>query len=141
MGFSFPYAGPIPPYTNVPINAQYYQPSQFFISSITIGVTTLVTTTVNHNYVVSQQCRLIIPQANGCYQLNETQGYVTSVPNPNQVILSINSSQANAFISTTQNNQPQILAIGDISFGATNSYGNLNTSTSIPGSYINISPL
>lgn len=133
--------GPIPPYSNVAVNPQYYQPSQFFISGITLGVTTLVTTTVNHNYVIGQLTRLIIPQFNGTRQLNEQTGMVISIPNPNQVVLNIDSSKYDLFQTSTYPTQPQILAIGDYNSGDINSSGNLNTGTYIPGSFINISPL
>lgn len=133
--------GPIAPYSNVPINAQFYQPSQFFISNVTLGTSTTVTTTVNHNYVVAQEVRLIIPPTNGCRQLNEATGYVTSIPAANQVIVSINSSQnVDAFKTSTAKTQPQILAIGDVNFGFNNANGIMNEGTYIPGSFINISP-
>lgn len=141
MSFPSPYLGPIPPYNNVPINAQYYQPSQFFISAMTLGPTTTVTTAKDNNYVIGQLCRLIIPPLNGCSQLNEQTGYVIDIPNPNQVTLAINSQGMNAFTTSTYPTQPQILAIGDVNSGNINASGNLNTSTIIPGSYINISPL
>jgi len=37
MTFPYPYTGPIALYNNLPIEPQYYQPSQFFISDITLG--------------------------------------------------------------------------------------------------------
>ncbi len=133
---------PIPPYSNVPINAQYYEPSQFVITAVALGVTTTITTQVDHNYVVGQQCRLVIPQAFGCFALNGTSGYVLSIPAANQVVLSINSgTNVNPFISSSSSNQPQILAIGDISSGATNANGINNTITYVPGAFINISPI
>lgn len=153
---SLPYysiiSGPIAPYSNVAINPQYYQPSQFFISTISLGLQTTVTTTVNHNYVVGQLVRLLIPTINAltsngvsyviptCTQLNETESYVISIPASNQVLLDLDSSKANLFVSSSQPTQPQILAIGDISSGNINASGNLITSTVIPGSYQNISP-
>ena len=82
---------PTSPYQNVPIHAEFYLPSRFVISNVTLGSTTLVTTGVNHNYVIGQVVRLIIPPSFGCRQLNERQGIVLSVPNPNQVVLAINS--------------------------------------------------
>jgi hypothetical protein len=91
--------------------------------------------------VVGQLCRLLIPRVNGTRQLNEQEGYVISIPNPNQVILGIDSSFYDPFVTSTQPTQPQILAIGDINLGNINASGNLNTSTTIPGSYQNISPL
>src|SRR6266481_9514332 len=132
--------GPIALYNNVPVNPEYYKPRQWFISTITLGTTTLVTTTVDHDYVIGQLCRLLIPQANGCRQLNETTSYVIDIPNPNQVILRLNSYGIDAFTVSTQPTQPQILGIGDINLGNINASGNLNTSTLIPGSYQNISP-
>lgn len=91
---------PIAPENNPPITPQYYQPNRFIISSITNGQTTIVTTSVNHNYVVGQEVRLIIPSTYGARQLNETKGLVLSIPAPNQVVLNINSSNADSFIST-----------------------------------------
>jgi hypothetical protein len=138
---SFPFPGPVPPYNNVPINAEYYKPGMFFISNITLGQTTLVTTSADHNYIIGQLTRLIIPRFNGTRQLNEQTGYVISIPSSNQVELGITSTGYDPFVTSTYPTQPQILAIGDISSGNINSSGNLNTSVSIPGSYQNISPL
>lgn len=132
--------GPIPPYTNPPIEPQNFEPSRFVINALSLGITTLVTTSVNHNYVIGNLCRLIIPKGYGCTQLNETQGYVANIPNQNQVELLINSSNGDPFISISLRQQPQILAIGDINQGVTNSNGRKSTGTTIPGSFINISP-
>ena len=129
----------------MPIEPQFYQPSRFVVTAITRGVTTIVTTNVNMDYVVDQQVRLLIPSYCGTYQLNERQGYVISIPSSNQVEISIDSSMMDAFITLTPNNQklsyPQIIAIGDISSGAINAYGSMNLKTYIPGSFINVSPL
>lgn len=123
---------------------QFFNPSQFFISAITLGFTTLVTTTVNNNYVVGQQVRLLIPPANGCRQLNEQFGYVLSVPAANQVQISLNSMGADAFKTTSLPNQPQIIAIGDINSGIISTNGKLgsnnNFAPTVPGAFINISP-
>jgi len=82
---------PIPPYQNLPIEPQNYQPSRFVISDITLGQTTIVTTTEDNNYVIGQLVRLIIPETYGCRQLNESQGYVLSIPADDEVELSIYS--------------------------------------------------
>lgn len=132
---------PIPLYANVPIEAQYYQPSQFYISNVSLGTTTIVTATVNMNYVIGQLIRLLIPASFGCSQLNNLTGYVLSIPSPNQVEIAINSSQnVNAFIPSTAATKAQILAIGDINTGVTNPNGRSPTGTFIPGSFIDISP-
>lgn len=90
---------PTPAYSNVPIEPQFYQPSRFVISGITRGINTLVTTSVDHNYVIGQVIRLIIAPVYGSYQLNESQGYVISIPTSNSVVVSINSVNASPFIS------------------------------------------
>jgi hypothetical protein len=132
---------PIPAYSNVPIEAQFYQPSQFFISNIVLGPTTIVTTTVSHNYVIGQEIRLIIPPYSGCRQLNGQSGFVISIPSANQVEVNIYSLGGDSFTSSVLPNQPQILAIGDINSGQTNTNGLFNQTTYILGSFINISPL
>ncbi len=136
-------SGPTPPYNNLSINPQYYKPSKFFISDITLGQTTTVTTTVDMNYVIGQEVRLLTPSSFGCYQLNEVSGYVISLPASNQVELSIDSSQnVDPFFSgSVSTTLPQIVAIGDINSGNISNTGNINLNTNIPGSFINISPL
>lgn len=133
---------PIPLYQNAPIHAEYYQPRRFVIDDITLGLTTLVTTTVNHDYVIGQLVRLIIPAQFGSYQLNEVEGYVVSIPSANQVEINIDSFRnVDPFISATVTTAaPQILAIGDINTGPINSNGRRDNITYIPGSFINISP-
>jgi len=133
---------PIPPYQNLPIHAEYYQPSRFVITAITLGLTTTITTSSNHNYVIGQEIRLLIPANCGSIQLNETKGFVVSIPSLNQVETTINSLiNVNAFISATGISSPQIVAIGDVNTGTTNSSGRNNTGTYVPGAFINISPL
>lgn len=131
--------GPIPPFANVPIEAQNFQPSVFFISAITLGTTTTITTSLNHNYTTGQQVRLIIPPTFGTRQLNEQTGFVTSVPAANQVVLNISSIGMDPFKSSIATTKPQILAIGDNNTGAINAKGINSTLTFINGSFQNIS--
>lgn len=133
--------GPIAPYSNVPINAQYYLPSRFTISAVTLGATTIVTTTDDNDYVIGQLCRLIIPPSFGCRQLNESQSFVIDIPASNQVTLQLNSSiGVDPYIASSAATPAQILAIGNINSGAINSNGNQQIGTFIPGSFIDISP-
>lgn len=133
---------PIPAYQNVPIEPQFFQPRRFVIQNVTLGLTTTVTTTVNHDYVIGQQIRLLIPAKFGCFQLNEVTGYVISIPSSNQMVLDVNSSKnVDPFISATATtDSPQTIAIGDINQGAINANGRQMTSTLVPGSFQNISP-
>ena len=131
---------PIPAYSNLPIEAQFYQPSRFVISGITMGQTTTVTTSIDHNYVVSQQVKLLIPTGDGATKLNGAFGYVLSVPTTTSVEVSIDSVGVNTFVAANPTQDAQIIAIGDINSGPTNASGRSNTQTYIDGSFINISP-
>jgi hypothetical protein len=137
---------PVPPYSNPPIEPQNFQPSQFVITAISFGVNTTVTTSVNHNYVVGQLTRLLIPSKYGSQILNEQIGYVISIPAANQVVLTINSTNSDPFISSPtflpfqSKTLPQIVAVGDINSGIISSTGRILPTTNIPGSFINISP-
>jgi len=130
---------PIPPYQNLPIEPQNYQPSRFVISDITLGQTTIVTTTEDNNYVIGQLVRLIIPETYGCRQLNESQGYVLSIPADDEVELSIYSVGIDPFINSTQTTKAQILAIGDVNTGNISANGPNVPLVAVPGSFINIS--
>jgi hypothetical protein len=93
----------------------------------------------NLNYVIGQQVRLIIPPTFGCRQLNEQTGYIIGINLPDQVVVDINSLGFNPYIASSATTQAQILAIGNINSGPTNT-GRTNNQTYIPGSFINISP-
>lgn len=133
---------PIPAFQNLPIHAEYYIPSAFVISNVTLGQTTIVTTFNNINYVIGQEVRLIIPPSFGCRQLNEKKGFVISIPALNQVEVTIDSSQnVDAYVASSNTTVvAQILAIGDVNTGAINSHGRNCTKDYIPGSFRNISP-
>jgi hypothetical protein len=131
---------PTPLFANLPIEADFYEPSRFVISDVTLGVTTIVTTSEDHNYVVGQECRLYIPPSFGCRQLNQVTGFVLNIPAANQVELDIYSLGGDAYIASNATTVAQILAIGDINNGETNSSGRTSNATTIPGAFINISP-
>jgi len=137
---------PIPLYSNPPIEPQFYIPSRFVIIAITLGPTTIVTTSIDHNYVIGQLIRILIPSKYGSRGLNEKEGYVISIPTTNSVEIDINSLGSDPFIASPtfipfeSKTPPQILAIGDGNSGVIN-MGRTNNGTFIPGSFLNISPL
>ncbi len=143
---------PISAYQNVPIEPQFFQPSQFVISAVTLGIQTIVTTTTNMNYVIGQLVRLLIPSPYGCYQLNQQTGYVLAIPAANQVTLSIDSSQnvdpyiaaapvtPSPYVPSTANTPAQIVAVGDVNTGYSSSTGVNIPLVTVPGAFINISP-
>jgi len=126
--------------TTVPIASTYYQPKRYVIEDVDLGVETTVTTTEDHDYVIGQEVRLIIPPSFGCRQLNGLSGIVLSIPADDQVVLNIYSLGGDGYIASSATTQAQIIAIGDINSGYLNSSGRINTGTTVPGSFINISP-
>lgn len=140
---SYPFnSGPIAPERNPPIEPENFKPSRFEISDIDLGVNTTVTTDEDHNYVIGQLVRFLIPPTFGTRQLNEITGYVTSIPASTQVVVNIDSRDFNSFIANPSfgPTPPQILAIGDINTPSPNASGRSSVTTFIPGSFRNISP-
>lgn len=131
---------PIPPYSNVPIEPQFYKPNNFVISAITLGLITIVTTILDNNFVIGQQIRLFIPFSFGSRELNGKTAFIIDIPAPNQVALNISSQGVNPFVTNPNGTQPQIIPIGDINNGFTDNNGQDPTPPTIPGAFINISP-
>lgn len=132
--------GPTPPYNNPPIQPLNYKPRRFVISDVTLGQMTLVTTTLPMNYVIGQLVRLLIPKGYGCVQLNQVSGVVLSIPAPNQVLISVDSStNVNEFLNISGTQVPQIIPVGDFNSGVISPIGPSVPSTGIPGAFINIS--
>lgn len=131
---------PIPAFQNLPLQPQFYQPSRFVISGVTLGQTTIITTTTNMNYVIGQEVRLNIPPSFGCRQLNGVTAFVVSLPALNEVELALYSLGGDAYQSSTATTQAQILAVGGINNGYQAPNG-INNAPLIPGSFTNISPL
>ncbi len=113
-----------------------YVPQDNYISLITLGATTQVTTTMDHNFEVGQQIAFRIPQAYGTVELNSlpnllipgspAYGYVISVASNRTFTCNINSSAYTAFNSNqplTPTNTipglsfPQVVAVGDVNTG------------------------
>lgn len=110
-----------------------YAPGTSFISSISLGATTTITTTAPSNFQVGQEVAFRIPTVWGTYQLNSLPnlvipgspiyGYVQSVTNSTTFVVNINSSAYTAF-NTNQvfasfpgERFPQVVAVGDINTG------------------------
>jgi hypothetical protein len=131
---------PIPPYSNVPIEPQYYKPNNFVISAIALGPTTTVTTTLDMNFVIGQEVRLVIPPLCGSRLINGLTGYVISIPASNQVEINLYSVGADPFKTTSIGSQPQIIPLGDINNGYIKPNGQGYIFPTIPGAFKNISP-
>lgn len=135
--------GPIPAYNNLPIQPEFYKPKQFFISAISLGPTTTVTTTEDMDYVIGQLVRLLIPNLYGSRGLNGQTGYVISIPASNQVTIDIDSNGIDNFIDAMRPTRAQIIPVGDVNNGLISTTGRalpIRTIPNIPGSFQNISP-
>lgn len=110
-----------------------YFPGTSFISSITLGTTTTISTTDAHNFVVGQEVAFRIPKQWGTVELNSlpnvlipgapNYGYVIAVTDYNTVVVNIDSSSYTAFNSNIDPlvvpglSYPQIVAVGDVNTG------------------------
>ena len=110
-----------------------YLPGVNFISALSLGSTTTVTTTSNHNFVVGQEIAFRIPSVYGTTGLNSlpnslvpgspVYGFVTSVTSNTQFVCNINSSSFGAFntnqpVASVPGLQfPQVVAVGDVNTG------------------------
>ena len=111
-----------------------YAPGQGWISAITTGATTTVTTTCAHNFVVGQEIGFSIPNAYGTTQLNTLPNtvipgnplyyVVTSVVSSTQFVCNAVTTGATAFnsnqtVASVPTSQPAIVfAIGTYNTGS-----------------------
>jgi hypothetical protein len=133
--------GPIAPENNPPIHPEFFKPREYNIASIVNGQTTLVTTTLSHDYVVGQLVRLLIAQPFGARQFNEQTAYIINIPSNTSMILALDSSSFDLFVPnpTLSTTQPQVVAVGDVNTGHIN-LSPKYTHPDIPGSFRNTSP-
>lgn len=125
-----------------------YIPELCYITAISTGTTTTITTSINHNFVVGQEVGFTIPSAWGTTQLDYSvylqtsngipqQAYVTAVT-ANTLTVNINSTGFTAFAYPTSATAalgltfPQVWAIGDQNTGYS-----LNSSGQVP--YLGVS--
>jgi hypothetical protein len=110
-----------------------YAPQLSFISAITTGTTTTITTTAPHNLVVGQEVAFRVPSAWGTTQLNSlpdilipgspVYGYVTSVTNSTTFVCNINSTGYTAYTANVAVASvpgltfPQVVPVGDVNTG------------------------
>jgi len=139
-----------------------YFPGVAFISALTLGATTTVSTTAQHQMQVGQEVGFRIPTVWGTSQLNElpnslipgspVYGYVVSVTNAQNFVVNITSSSYTAFNSNQTFASypgeffPQVVAVGDVNSGGVQissgsvlypspqySFASLNDSSTING--------
>jgi len=113
-----------------------YVPGVAFISAISTGTTTTITTTAPSNFQVGQEVAFRIPSTYGTVELNSlpniltpgspTYGFVTAVNSSTQFVVNINSTGYTAFATNQTVSQalaggltfPQVVAVGDANSGS-----------------------
>lgn len=126
-------------------NSGNYFPFICDISAVTLGETTVVTTSENHGFVVGNQVQFFIPRQWGISQLNILKGNVISIPQPDQITVNINSLRFDAFITPSSLpyvviDVPQVAGIGDNNFGNFAPGGVVAIPNTIPGAFKNEPP-
>lgn len=122
------------------MSLQTYTPYVCNINAISSsGQQTLVTTAIVHAFVIGNLVAFQIPFLYGMRQLNPLKAYVIDVPNPDQVLLALDSSLFDPFVlpvvsSPVVLDPAQILPAGDANNG-TLAPGGVLVSLSIPGAY------
>lgn len=119
---------------------QIYTPYVCNIIAITSeGAFTLVTTEIDHGFVVGNLVRFQIPPQYGMRELNPLHAYVINAPMPNQVLLSIQTLEFTPFVLPMSAppvvlDPAQIIPAGDANSG-TSAPGGVLESLTIPGAY------
>lgn len=90
---------PFPPYQNLPIQPEFYKPNFFDIEAISFGLTTLVTTTENHNFSIGSQVRFHIPERYGTTELSNVTVIVRNIPQADQFTFDVQSTSFTPFIA------------------------------------------
>lgn len=124
---------------NPTVEPENFKPSNFVISTITQGRLTIVSTSVDNNFVLGQQVRFNIPQTYGIRQLNGQAPQVVAINSAMQFVVDVDSARYDPFIPFpphTGHTPPQVNAVGDFNISFE---GFKNNAFTISGAFVNIS--
>jgi len=138
-------ANPLNRYNLGLFNSGTYTPPIRDIEEITQANPALVTTVLDHHYVINQLVQFFIPPQWGMRQLDAIKGYILSIPQSDQFTVSIDTSQFDAFIVPVPPqfvviNPAQVSGIGENNYGELAPGGELPLPQTIPGAFINHRP-
>jgi hypothetical protein len=125
-------------------NSGTYIPFTCDIAAIAQGQTTIVTTDVDHGFVVGNTVQFVIPMEFGMRQLNKLVGLVLSIT-ADTIQVNIDSLGFDAFIAATPPNPiivyspAQVLPVGDGNTGYVLP-GGVKPTLQIPGTFRNTYP-
>lgn len=126
-------------------NSGTYTPTIVDVEDVTQDEEALVTTADDTTFVVGQQVQFFIPPQWGMRQLNGLKGYVTSIPQPDQFTVNIDTSLFDAFVTPTPPafvviDPAQVAGIGDANYGTDSPGGVPANPNTVPGAYQNQPP-
>jgi hypothetical protein len=115
------------------------------IAGITNANPALITTTIDHDFVVGNEVQFFIPNDWGMTQLNNLTGNVLSVPTVTEFTVSIDTTFFNKFVTPTPPpfvviDPAQVAGIGDVNTGQLAPGGVLPVPNTVPGAFQNIPP-
>lgn len=101
-----------------------------------VGDSILVTTSVDHMFSVGNQVSFSIPAEYGMRQLSGKTGYVTAIPDTDQITVNINAFDFNSFTAPVAAFDPaQVMPIGDSNYGTLSPGGIPVNPNTIPGAF------
>lgn len=126
-------------------NSGTYEPANEDIDDITQDAQAVVTTSIDHSFVVGNQVQFLIPPEWGMYQINRLKGFVISIPQSDEITVDIDTRAFDAFVTPTPPmfvviDNAQVASVGDQNFGSLSPGGVVTLPNTIPGAYINQRP-
>lgn len=117
-----------------------FYPYKCNISAISQGMTTTVTTDVDHMFSVGNQVGFRIPKQWGIPQLNGMTGYISSILSTTEVVVNVNTIGFDPFVTPTPGpyvviDYPEILPIGDSNTGYSSPGGVPPQTQFVPGAF------
>lgn len=138
-------ASPLNRYNLGLFNSGTYTPFVCDISAITQSERATVTTSEDHGFVQGAQVQFQIPPQWGMRQLNGLKGYITDIPNTDELTVNINTTIFDPFVVPVPAtyvviDPAQVSGIGDFNFGTLSPGGIPANPNTIPGAYENQPP-
>lgn len=126
-------------------NSGTYSPHIVDIASISQSNSALVTTSIDHTFVIGQEVQFFIPPQYGMRQLNTLKGYIITIPATNEFTVNIDTTFFDAFVIPTHPaiiviDPAQVAGIGDQNTGTLSPGGIPYYPNTIPGAYQNQPP-
>lgn len=102
------------------------------------GFETLVTTSIDHMFSIGNLVSFVIPPQYGMRKLNRLKGYITEIPEADQILVAVDTSNFDPFVIPTVTppaviDPAQVQPVGDANTGYQSSTG--TTLEGFPGAF------